>query len=132
MVDVDPTGFIITLIVGIGVPLAILSMNRFKNTAEGTLTGTIKLEGLRNNVTEVKEEMQKNFDKMESILDRRDAEMRQSFNDLHTRIETLSQKVMLNEYRIKSLEKTRVSNIERDRVRYPDDTSVDGGSQTNG
>src|SRR5690349_22601987 len=109
MVEIDPTGFIITLVIGVGVPLLLFSMKGFGKTAEGTLTGTIKLEGLKNNVTEVKEEMQKNFDKLEIILSRRDEEMRKSFNDVHTRIEALNQKVMLNEYRIKSLERTRVS-----------------------
>src|SRR5690349_24707168 len=108
MVEIDPTGFIITLVVGIGVPLLLFSMKGFGKTAEGTLTGTIKIEGLRANVVEVKEEMQKNFDRLEAILGKRDEEMRKSFNDVNHRIEQLSQKVMLNEYRIKSLERTRV------------------------
>jgi len=120
MVEIEPTGFIITLIIGVGVPLLLFSMKGFGKTAEGTLTGTIKIEGLRANVVEVKEEMQKNFDRLEAILGRRDEEMRKTFSDINHRMEELSQKVMLNEYRIKSLERTRVSNIERDRDRYTD------------
>jgi len=127
MVEIDPTGFIITLVVGIGVPLLLFSMKGFGKTAEGTLTGTIKIEGLRANVVEVKEEMQKNFDRLEAILGKRDEEMRKSFNDVNHRIEQLSQKVMLNEYRIKSLERTRVSNAERDRDRYSEDSTNGNG-----
>ena len=117
MVEIDPTGFIITLVIGVGVPLLLFSMKGFGKTAEGTLTGTIKLEGLKTNVVEIKEEMQKGFDRMEATLNKRDEEMRKSFNETHEKIQELSAKVSLQEYRLTSLEKTRITNTERDRVR---------------
>ena|SRR5690242_14164818 len=130
MVEIDPTGFIITLVIGVGVPLLLFSMKGFGKTAEGTLTGTIKLEGLKTNVVEIKEEMQKGFDRMEATLNKRDEEMRKSFNETHEKIQELSAKVSLQEYRLTSLEKTRITNTERDRVRdrnrYSDE-GVSGG-----
>jgi hypothetical protein len=115
MVDIDPTGFIITLAIGVGVPLLLFSMKGFGKTAEGTLTGTIRLEGLKSNVVEVKDEMSKGFDRIEAILNKRDEEMRKSFNDTNSRIEQLTQKVVVQEYRLKSLERTRINNVGKDR-----------------
>src|SRR5690349_17550632 len=129
MVEIDPTGFIITLVIGVGVPLLLFSMKGFGKTAEGTLTGSIKIEGLRSNVVEVKEEMNKGFDRIEAMLNRRDEEMRKSFSETNKQIQDLSAKVSLQEYRLSSLERTRISNIERDRIRgYPDDN----GERTGG
>jgi len=133
MVEIDPTGFIITLVIGVGVPLLLFSMKGFGKTAEGTLTGTIKIEGLRANVVEIKDEMQKNFDRLESILNKRDEETRKNFQDVNSRIEQITAKTVLFEYRLRSLERTRISNVESDRarVRYSDDNE-EGEGQNGG
>lgn len=106
----DPTGVIITILLGVGVPLLLFSMKGYGKTAEGTITGSLKIEGLKTNVVEVKEEMQKGFDRMEIILSKRDDEMKASFHEANKRIEELSSKVILNEYRIRSLERSRIKS----------------------
>jgi len=127
LVEIDPTQIIITLLIGVGVPLLLFSMKGFRNTSEGTLTGSIEIKGLKSNVTDVKEEMQKNFDKMEMLLSRRDDEVKASFNEVHRRIEDLSQKVMLNEYRLKSLERTRINTATRDRYNQEENGDNNNG-----
>lgn len=99
---------ILVAIIGIGIPILLFSMNRFRSTAEGTLKGTIKLEGLESNVTDIKDEMNKGFDRLTVMLDKRDAEMRTQFHETNLRIEDLTQKIMLHDYRLRSLETTRV------------------------
>lgn len=127
MVEVDPTISIITLAAAIGIPFILFSLKGFRNTAEGTLTGTIRLEGLKTNVVETKEEMQKGFERIESILNKRDEKIDRMFIDVNRRIEELFQKVVLNEYRIKSLERTRINNVEKDRYQQHDNEEENSG-----
>lgn len=130
MVDIgDPTGIIITIILGIGVPLLLFSMKSFGKTQEGTLTGTIELKGVKSNLDEVKETMDKGFEKMEGLLNKRDEQMRIEFSKTNEKIEQLSTKVSLQEYRLTSLERTRIGNVtrDRDRDRYADDGGQGGG-----
>lgn len=88
-------------------PVLLLSWNRFTKTSEGTLTGTIKLEGLKTNVDDVRDTMEKGFDKIEVLLNRRDDEMRKEFARHWDRIEQISTRLELYGYRLSQIENMR-------------------------
>ena len=107
MVEVDLTNVIIPLVVGIVVPFTIIFLSKFGKTQEGTLTGTIRLEGLQNNVDEVRETMDKGFTKVENLLNIRDQEMRKEFHQIGNDMSDIGRRVSLNEYRIDRLEREK-------------------------
>ena len=107
MVEIDLTNVIIPLIVGIVVPFVIIFLSKFGKTQEGTLTGTIRIEGLKNNIDEARETMDRGFEKIEKMLNQRDTEMRIEFSKVNRELQDLTQKLMLDSYRIDRLEKDR-------------------------
>lgn len=109
MVEADPISTIIfpvlTLVVAIAIPVGLFSMRQFGKTSEGTLTGTIKLEGLKSNVEQVQEAMDKGFTKIENLINRRDEENKQQTQKTWDSINSISTKISLFEYRLKQLER---------------------------
>ena len=105
--SLESLSWILPLVFSIVVPFVLLSWNRFTKTSEGTLTGTIKLEGLKTNVDDVRDTMEKGFDKIETMLNRRDEEMRKEFSRHWDRIEQISTKLELYGYRLNQIERTR-------------------------
>lgn len=95
---------IITLVIAIAIPVGLFSMKAFGKTSEGTLTGTIKLEGLKSNVEQVQEAMDKGFDKIEILINKRDEEHKAQSQKTWDQINLISSKLSLFEYRLKQLE----------------------------
>jgi hypothetical protein len=109
MVEIEPlTGIgipIMGIIVALAIPLVLWSMGRFNRTSEGTLTGSIEIKGLKNNVEEVREYMDKGFDKMESVMNKKDEETKATLQRLWDAVNQNQSKLSLQEYRIKQLER---------------------------
>jgi uncharacterized membrane-anchored protein YhcB (DUF1043 family) len=107
LAEIDLTNVIIPLIVGIVVPFIIIFLSKFGKTQEGTLTGTIRLEGLQNNVEETRVTMDKGFNKIETSLNSRESEIRSEFQIINKEVTDLCRRVSLSEYRIDRLERER-------------------------
>jgi hypothetical protein len=107
LVEIDLTNVIIPLVVGIVVPFIIIFLSKFGKTQEGTLTGTIRIEGLKSNIEETRDTMERGFNRMESLLNSRDIEMRTEFAKTKERINDISNDVQLSRYRIERLERER-------------------------
>lgn len=107
MVDIDLTNVIIPLVVGIVVPFIIIFLSKFGKTQEGTLTGTIRIEGLNSKIEETRETMDRGFSKIETLLNNRDIETRTELAKTRERINDISNQVQLNRYRIERLELER-------------------------
>jgi hypothetical protein len=118
MVEIDPlTGIflpVMGVIVAIAIPLVLFSMGRFNKTSEGTLTGSIKIEGLKNNVEQVQEAMDKGFGKVEALINKRDEEMKIVTQRMWESINQNSSKLSLFEYRIKQLERMQAHRTSRE------------------
>lgn len=122
MVEVDLTTTILPLVVAIVVPFVLLSINKFSKTSEGTVTGSIRLEGLRSNVDEVKEEMMKGFARVENILEKREAKWNAHFNNIDISIQEITKTLTLHEYRLDLAEKDRMRRGQKN-----DDKQMNGG-----
>ena len=107
MVEIDLTNVIIPLVVGIVVPFVIIFLSKFGKTQEGTLTGTIRIEGLNSKIEETRETMDRGFGRIETLLNNRDTEMRTEFAKEKERINDIYNQVQLNRYRIERLERER-------------------------
>jgi uncharacterized membrane-anchored protein YhcB (DUF1043 family) len=107
LVEIDLTNVIIPLVVGIIVPFIIIFLSRFGKTQEGALTGTIRIEGLKTNIEETRETMDRGFNRIETLLNNRDTEMRTEFARAKERINDIGNEVQLNRYRIDRLERER-------------------------
>lgn len=107
MAEVDPIQWILPMIVAIIVPFILLSISRVTKTSEGTISGTIRLEGVKSNVDELKTGMEKGFDKLEAMLNQKAQENRDDFDSIKNRMQELAAMLNLHEYRIEQLEKMK-------------------------
>jgi hypothetical protein len=105
MAELDPISWVLPLIISTVIPFALLSINRFSKTSEGTLTGTIRLEGLKSNVDDTKEAMQIGFNKLEELINRKDGENKESFLTIHRRLEIMATDLKLHEYRLNQIDR---------------------------
>jgi uncharacterized membrane-anchored protein YhcB (DUF1043 family) len=82
-------------------------LTRFGKTSDKTITGSIRIEGLKEELDNAKKNMEKGFDKMENIIDSNNKEMRIEMSKIGEKLEQMSGKVNINDYRITQLEKNR-------------------------
>jgi hypothetical protein len=109
MVDFDPTilGWILPMLVSFALPFILLGINKSTKTSEGTISGTIRLEGVKSNVDELKTSMEKGFDKLEQTLNEKARENKNDFDVIARQLQDLRADVNLHEYRLKELERRR-------------------------
>jgi len=109
LVEVDLLQVVIPL-VALVIPFTIVFIGRFNKTQDGTITGTIKIEGLKSNIDNVREEVDKGFSKLETILNERYVEMHSEFSRVNNKLASISAKIDLHEYRLDRLEKDSSRN----------------------
>ena len=121
MVEVDPVQFISLLVVPVGIAIFLGWFKKVSKTADGTLSGTIKLEHVQSDMSGIKLEMSKGFDRMEEFARERDRKHDESMSKMWTKMSEIDSSVKLNNYRIESLE--------RERIRYYRDDKKSGDNQ---
>lgn len=105
--DLTSLGWILPLLVSFALPFILLGINKQTKTSEGTISGTIRLEGVKSNVDELKTGMEKGFDKLEQMLNEKAKENKNDFDSIAKQIQDLKADVNLHEYRLKELERRR-------------------------
>ena len=115
MVEVDPIPIIISLAGPIGVAVVIGWYKKVNKSADGTLTGTIKLEHVQSEQLDMKAEMNKGFDRIEVYMKERDRLQAEALNKVWDKMSEVNTTVKLNTYRIESLERERIRYYKDDR-----------------
>jgi BMFP domain-containing protein YqiC len=109
LVEVDTATIIIPLL-AIVVPVIMIFLSKFGKTSDNTLTSGVRLEGLKANVDNIKEEMERGFNRLEIVVNERYSEMRREFDKTNNKVNEMSNRIDIHEYRLERLEKERDRN----------------------
>lgn len=99
--------WLLPLIAVIAMPLILVAFKAFSKTSEGTISGTIKLDNVKADLTDVKIHSDKRFDRVEELIERKDDEHSQAFRQMWERIEKLTTDYKIHDYIIKELKSTK-------------------------
>lgn len=105
LVDGGSLLWILPLLVSIALPIIMKALGGFSKTSEGTLTGTIKLENVRSDVTGIKVDIDKRFDKMEELINNRENDNRKSDKDIWEKIEIMNTTLKIHDYILNEIKK---------------------------
>lgn len=105
MVEFDFVSIIIPSAIAGIISFVLLGVKKLGQTSEGTLSGTIKLEHVTAGLEDLETRLNKQFDKMESLISQREAESKQSLNKIWDRLEELNANQKLSTYRLDKLER---------------------------
>jgi len=104
----DPSSWILPLIAFIVIPFTMLVINRYSRAEWGTtITGTIEVKGLQGSLADLKNEMARQSERLERLIEKRDIEHKENFNRAWTRIEQISAKQLVHEYRLDDMDHGR-------------------------
>ena len=106
-VEIDSVATYLPMIIAIALPLLLYSLTKFGKTSEGTITGTIRLEGLKSNMDEIKDEMRDGLNEIKQMVTSSNKEARNEFEKISTRIGQIEGKVSLHEFRLNQAERQR-------------------------
>lgn len=112
--EIDPLPIILSIVVPMSVAIALGWFKKVNKTADGTLSGTIKLEHVQSEQLDMKSEMNKGFDRMEAYMKERDKRHDEQFNKVWEKMSEVNTTVKLNTYRIESLERERIRYYKED------------------
>jgi len=98
-------GVILPVGLSIAASAIFFAMTRFSKTSEGTLTGTIKIEHVQNDVKALKDEMHEGFVKLEAMINLRDDRNRSTIEQITRKIDDMEADKKLHNFRIELLEK---------------------------
>ena len=100
----DYLSWIIPSILAAIISFIIVALNRFSRTSDSTISGTVEIKGLQENFNNLKNEMGRQFDKMERNIEERTNNLDQQIEKVKDRISSIRGDIDLNTYRIQQLE----------------------------
>lgn len=100
----DPLSWIIPTIIAAIVSFIVVGLNRFTKTADSTITGIIEIKGLQENLSNLKDDMEKSFEKVEKSLNDKDENLRIQIEHVKDKLAFIRGDIDLNRYRIQQLE----------------------------
>lgn len=115
MVEIDPVPIVIAFVGPVAVAVTLGWYKKVNKTAEGTLSGTIKLEHVQNEQLDLKVEMNKGFDRMETFMSERDRKNHDEMTKIWDKMSEINTTVKLNSYRLDSLERERIRYYKDDK-----------------
>lgn len=100
----DYLSWIIPSILAAIISFIIVALNRFSKTSDSTITGTIEIKGLQENLSNLRKDMERSFEKVEKSLDDKDDNLRLQIDKIRDKLSSMSGETELNKFRIQQLE----------------------------
>ena len=100
----DYLSWIIPSILAAIISFIIVALNRFSKTSDSTITGTIEIKGLQENLSRLQNDMERSFEKVERSLNDKDENLRIQIEHVKDKLASIRGDMDLNRYRIQQLE----------------------------
>lgn len=84
-----------------------IAISKFSRTSFNAVTGTVRIEGLQEQMIDMKKTIKDGLDEVEGRLDRKDEYFRLEFNRIWSRIEENSKSISLHDYRLDEIQKRK-------------------------
>lgn len=104
------------MIISTIVVVVLFALNKFSITQKATITGTVRLESVNEDVNELKSQLSKGFESQTEQIDRFRDEMRSEFRNSYTRIEALEREGYNLRWRLEQIEKRQRNGGERSAI----------------
>lgn len=105
MADFDFISIVLPTILAISASFIIMFVSKTSKAADGTLSGTIKLEHVQTGLTGLENRMNDRFERVEELITNKDTETRQSFQKVWDRLEKIEMETKLHSFRLDQIDK---------------------------